>query len=464
MAKTARQGTFPGMEPDETPDETNPPRPQSAREPRAADKPAGAARASAAIAETAAPRPASLKGKSVWVVDANSLIFQVFHALPEMTSPRGEPVSAVFGFSRDMLYLLEEQKPDYLFVAFDGTERTFRHEVYEAYKAHREEMPVDLVPQYGPIRRLLAALGVPIIEFDAYEADDILATLARLTTELGGDCYLVTGDKDARQLIGEHVKIYNVRKNELYGPEALLADWGVRPEQVVDFQALVGDPVDNVPGVPLIGPKMAGEYLQKYGTLDELLARADELLKGKRRDNLIALRDQALLSRRLARLEQNVPVPIEWNAAKVEGVDARALAELFSELGFRTLAQKYSAIPRRAAASPWQADYQLVATPERLAWLVNQMSRQQSVSIDTETTDRRPRFAEIVGYSFAWNEGQAYYVPVRAPAGEPRLEPAETLALLRPILENPAIEKVGQNLKYDMVVLASVDVKRKSAS
>ena len=207
--------------------------------------------------------PGTLKGKSVWVVDANSLIFQVFHALPEMTSPRGEPVSAAFGFTRDMLYLLEQKKPDYLFVAFDGPERTFRHELYEDYKANRDEMPVDLVPQYDPIRRLLAGLGVPILEFHAYEADDLLATVAHQVNELDGECYLVTGDKDARQLITERVKVYNVRKDQVYDAEALKNDWGVRPEQVVDFQALVGDSVDNVPGVPLIGPKFAREYLHK---------------------------------------------------------------------------------------------------------------------------------------------------------------------------------------------------------
>ena len=233
--------------------------------------------------------PPTLPGQTVWVVDANSLIFQVFHALPEMTSPRGEPVSAVFGFTRDMLYLLEQKKPDYLFVAFDGPEQTFRHEMYDDYKAQRGEMPVDLVPQFAPIRRVLAALGMPMLE---------LRRLTRPTTcwprsptrsnELEGECYLVTGDKDCRQLITERVKVYNIRKDQMYDAAALEADWGVRPEQVVDFQALVGDSVDNVPGVPLIGPKIAGEYLQKYDTLDELLAHADELPKGKRKDNLIA--------------------------------------------------------------------------------------------------------------------------------------------------------------------------------
>ncbi len=389
----------------------------------------------------------------MWVVDANSLIFQVFHALPEMTSPQGEPVSAVYGFTRDMLYLLEQKRPDYLFVAFDGPEPTFRHEMYEAYKAQRSEIPVDLVPQFEPIRRLLAGLNVPIVELETFEADDLLATIAHEVNERDGDCYLVTGDKDARQLITERVKVYNIRKDQVYDACALKEDWGVRPEQVVDFQALVGDSVDNVPGVPLVGPKIAGEYLQKYDTLDNLLAHAAELPKGKRRDNLINLREQALLSRELVELDRHVPVAIDWQAAHVEGVNRPALAQLFGELGFHTFAQKFAALPQRKPKTEWKAAYETIATPERLAWLVEQLAAQRAIAFDTETTALQPRFAEVVGYSFSWNQGEAYYVPVRAPAGEPQLDPAETLEALRPILENPRIEKVGQNLKYDMVVL-----------
>ena len=403
-------------------------------------------------------RPASLKGQTVWVVDANSLIFQVFHALPEMTSPQGEPVSAVFGFARDMVMLLEQKKPTYLFVAFDGPERTFRHELYEDYKANRDEMPDDLAPQYEPIERLLGALNVPVLAYEGYEADDLLATIAHQTNELEGECYIVSSDKDCRQLITDLVKVYNVRKDQVYDAEALKAEWGIRPDQAVDFQALVGDSVDNVPGVPLIGPKIAGEYLRKYDTLDGLLARADELPKGKRKDNVIAMREQALMSRELVRLDRHVPVRIDWDAARVRGVNREALVELFAELGFHKLKEKFAALPEETSPQNWQADYQLIATPERLKWLVDQLGRQESFSFDTETTHLWPRWAEIVGYSFSWTDGQAYYVPVRAPAGDPCLDPSETLEALRPVLENPDIEKVGQNLKYDMIVLRTAGV------
>ncbi len=214
------------------------------------------AAASGPASADAAGEVPDLRGKSVWVVDAHSLIFQVFHAIPEMTSPRGRSVNAVFGFTRDMLFLLETKRPDYLFCAFDMDGLTFRHELFADYKKDRTEMPDDLPQQIELIYRVLEALGVPAIGLAGYEADDVLATLARITEERGGDCFLVSGDKDCRQLISDRVKVYNVRKNEAFDATALAADWGIRPEQVVDFQALVGDSVDNVPGVPGIGPTM----------------------------------------------------------------------------------------------------------------------------------------------------------------------------------------------------------------
>ena len=171
----------------------------------------------------------SLAGQTVFVIDANSLIFQVFHAIPEMTSPKGEPVNAVFGFVRDILYIAQTKEPNYLFCAFDMAGPTFRHELYADYKVHRTEMPDELVPQFPAIRRVLQALGVPILELESYEADDILATLARVTEELGGECYLVTADKDCRQLITDHVKVYNVRKNLVYDAAELAKEWGVSP-------------------------------------------------------------------------------------------------------------------------------------------------------------------------------------------------------------------------------------------
>ncbi|MBX3412309.1 MAG: DNA polymerase I [Pirellulales bacterium] len=402
--------------------------------------------------------PGDLTGKTVYIIDANALIFQVFHAIPTMTSPQGEAVNAVYGFTRDILFLLETKKPDYLFAAFDMKGPTFRHELYGDYKVHRAEMPDELVPQLPKIRQMLTAFGVPVLELESFEADDILATVARITSESGGECRLVTSDKDCRQLIEDRVCVYNVRKDQVYDATALAADWHVRPEQVVDFQALVGDSVDHVPGIPGIGPKAAAEVLEKFGTLDAALERADEISAAKRRQLLKDHREQALLSRELVRLDRQVPIAIDWSAGRAGQLHAPEILSHFTSWGFHSFAERVRSLSDEERGSTWEADYHTVATPEALAQLVAEMSRQKLVSVDTETTSVRPTEADIVGYSFAWEPGEAYYVPVCAPHGEPCLDGNETLEALRPIFENPAIGKLGQNLKYDLLVLRAAGV------
>ncbi|MBS0208169.1 MAG: DNA polymerase I [Planctomycetes bacterium] len=410
-----------------------------------------------ADASTSAEVP-DLRGKSVWVVDANSLIFQVFHAIPEMTSPRGEPVNAVFGFTRDLLMMLDKQKPDYLFCAFDTAEPTFRHTLFEPYKGKRAEMPTDLAPQFEIIERMTAALGVPRLRLPGYEADDVLATVARIADEQGGECYLVTADKDCRQLITERVKIYNVRKDIVYNAAALKEDWGVRPDQVVDFQTLVGDSVDNIPGVPQIGPKTARELLEKFDTLDKLLERVDEVAGDKKRENLRNGREQAMLSRQLVRLDTHTPVPIDWAAGQAGRLNVPALIELCGEYGFHRFADQFRALQQAATPAVWEANYQLVDTPEAFAALVKKLAERKVLSFDTETTSVNPTQAEIVGYSFGWAPGEAAYVPVRGPAGAKLIAPEVALAALRPLLEDATIKKIGQNLKYDMLVLRTQGV------
>ena len=227
-----------------------------------------------------------LKGKTVWVIDTLSRVYQLFHALPEMSSPTGTPVQAVYGFTKDLLAIIEKRKPEYVFCAMDAPGKTFRHQMHAAYKGTRAEMPADLVPQIPLIRTLCATMGIPCLELSGYEADDILATLTRATTARGGSVILATSDKDARQLLSDRVKLLNLRTNTMMGPEELVADWGVRPEQVVDWLSLVGDSADNVPGVPLIGPKAATELLQNFGDLDTILARLSEVKGAKKQENL----------------------------------------------------------------------------------------------------------------------------------------------------------------------------------
>lgn len=456
--QTSRQTMFPGMSADEEPRQ-----PADAGETASGDGLHGEAvevSVGSAAAENAAPaaQPAPeaadplLDGASVWVVDANSLIFQVFHAIPEMTSPKGEPVNAVFGFGRDMLRLILHKAPDYLFVALDPPGKTFRDELYPEYKATRAKMPDDLSPQFPKILQLLEALAIPVLMCEGYEADDVLATVARRAAQQGGYCYLVTSDKDCRQLISDRVQLYNPRKDQTYDAAALLEDWGVRPDQVVDYQALVGDAVDNIPGVPLIGPKAARELLEKYDTLEGILEHLDEL-KGKRRENLQTYGEQARASRQLAALHDEVPIAIDWEAGKLGRFDRQRFLALMQEWGFRTMAQQLDAIaPEPRVAAP-RGTYRLVTDEAALRALAAELSRQRQLSLDTETTDTRPMCAELVGLSFAWRAGEGVYVPVRCPPDEHCLPKEVVLEALRGVLENPQIAKVGQNLKYDVLVL-----------
>jgi DNA polymerase-1 len=450
--------------------------------------------------ETSSP-PAD---RTVYAVDAHNLIYQVFHALPEMSGPSGQPVGAVQGFVRDVLDLIESKGAEYLVCAFDHSERTFRNDLYTEYKAHREEMPADLQLQIPVIRQFLEALGVWTLAIPGFEADDVLATLARQVEAAGGRCLLVTSDKDCRQLITDRVQLLDMRKNKVFDAAALGERWGIRPDQVVDFQSLVGDSTDNVPGVKQIGEKSAQELLAKYGTLEEIFAHASEITGEKRRQNLIAGHEMALLSRELVRLKTDVPIALDWDAARVGRCDPAALAALCRECGFRQLARRIenlaikfgpcqplprstadkaaatdelveeAAEPPAAALPPqplttadspeWQANYRTIATTAELAELVATLARHKRISIDTETTSVCARAAEIVGYSFAWAPGEAVYIPVRAPAGEPQLDPVLVRDALRPVLENSAIEKIGQNIKYDQVVLRVAGVELKGTA
>ncbi|MEI6241299.1 MAG: DNA polymerase I, partial [Planctomycetia bacterium] len=315
------------------------------------------------VASAAVP---DLAGKSVWVIDTLSRVYQLFHALPEMTSPQGTPVAAVYGFTRDLLDIIEKKKADYLLCALDAPGPTFRHERFEAYKANRAEMPADLVPQIPLVRQLLDVMGIPCLEMPGYEADDILATLARQVTGQGGACVLATSDKDARQLLSERVRLLNLRTNAFLGSDELRAEWGIRPDQVVDYLTLVGDSADNVPGVPLIGPKIASELLQAHGSLDHVLAHPDVVSGKKRQENLRTYAEAARASRELVRLDADVPLTVPWDAARLHAPDGERLGTFLKELGFQSLVTKARQSATRArpqAAAAQRTMFDLTAEP-----------------------------------------------------------------------------------------------------
>ncbi len=283
--------------------------------------------------------------QTVYVMDVHYLMYQVFHALPDIRSPADHPVAAVHGFIQDVVGLVKKNHADYVFCAFDSpVGETFRRQRYPAYKANREEMPEDLRVQMPLVRRMLEAMSVPILECPGYEADDVLATVAREAERRDMLCFLVTGDKDCRQLISERVKIFNNRKNEVFDAESLARAWGIRADQVVDFQTLVGDAVDNVPGVPLIGLKTAGHVLARLETLDNVLAHADEVSGEKRRANLKQARESALFTRELVRLIDSVPLEIDWESSRIGGMDQQQIQPLCRELGLHRLAERLAAL------------------------------------------------------------------------------------------------------------------------
>jgi len=402
---------------------------------------------------------------SFYILDTYSLIFQVFHAIPEMTGPAGQPTQAVFGIFRDILNIIRDRKPDYFAAAFDGAGPVFRNEIFTEYKANRAAMPADLVPQIPVIRRLFEGFRIPVLTYTGYEADDVIATLAKRGEERGLDVSICTADKDARQLITDHVKIVNLRKNTVMDAEGLEKDWGIRPDQVVDFLSLTGDSVDNVPGVPGIGPGFASTYLKQFGSLDNLFKNLDQV-KGKKQQLLRDNQDTALRARSLVALKDDLDLPLDWDQLKRNPADLPALKALCIECGFhRFLAEiggkeqgDQDASSSKRPEAEWKADYRVIDRPELFEAFLADLREQTKFCFDTETTAIDPLRASLVGLSFSWQAGEAYYLPLRGPMGARLLHEESTLAAIRPILADPAVEKVGQNIKYDMLALGRAGI------
>jgi DNA polymerase-1 len=390
---------------------------------------------------------------TLYILDAYSLIYQVFHAIPRtMAGPAGQPTNAVFGIFRDLLTILKSRKPDYLAAAFEGGGAQKRVAISADYKATRSAMPDDLQPQIEVIRRVVEAFRVPVLLHDGAEADDVIATVASRATERGIDVMICTKDKDARQLLSEHVKIIDFRTGKILDVEGLKAEWGIAPEQVIDFLALTGDEVDNIKGIPNIGPKFASEFLQKFGTLDALLANPEAVRGPAKQKALREHADTARKARELVALETDLPLELDWEALRTKPGDSKALKALCIECGFHSFLEQIGP-EEKDPEKPWPYDYTVIDTTEKLAGFVEELGRQPKFCFDTETTALDPLRAELVGLSFSWKEGEGYYIPVRAPFHNKALDVSAVLEALKPALTNPATEKVGQNVKYDMLVL-----------
>jgi DNA polymerase-1 len=422
--------------------------------------------------------------KHVFLIDGSGFVFRAFHGLPPMNRRDGTPTGAVLGFVNMLMKIMREHEADAVAVIFDAGRVTFRNQLYQDYKAHRPEAPPELVPQFPLVREATRAFGLPAIELDGFEADDVIATYARLARERGAKVTIVSADKDLMQLVEDHdVVLYDYFKNRALGSAEVKERFGVGPGRVVDVQSLAGDSTDNVPGVPGIGVKTAAELINHYGDLDTLLARAGEIKQPKRRESLINFADQARLSRELARLRADVPVPVPLEALARQEPDAAQLRAFLETMEFRSVlarlggaaadpagaktgAASAAADPPPAAQQPkpaanGAARYELVQDLAHLERWVARAFEAGMVAVDTETTSLDPSRATLIGVSLAVQPGEACYVPLaHVPpdllGAEPIRQIARQAALdcLKLLLEDAAVLKIGHNIKYDLRVFA----------
>jgi DNA polymerase I len=398
------------------------------------------------------------------LVDGSSYLFRAYHALPKLTNSRGEATGALVGVLNMLRKLVDEYRPEYMAVVFDTPGKTFRDDLYPAYKAHRPPMPDDLREQIEPLYAIVRAMGLPLLAVVEVEADDVIGTLATQAAARGIATLISTGDKDLAQLVGPHVTLVNTMSDTLLDPAGVMEKFGVAPGQIVDWLSLVGDSVDNIPGVPKCGPKTAVKWLHAYGSLDALVAHADEIT-GAVGDNLRASLDQLPLARALATIKCDVPLELGPTDLRPGAPDVPALQIWYERLeSRRLLATLETAEPSAGSepdaparsAQPDAASYDLVLTKDAFETWVARLEGTELFAFDTETTGLDYMTAGLVGLSFAVEAGAAAYVPVgHTYMGAPDQLPRDAvLARLKPLLEDPLRAKVGQNLKFDMSILA----------
>ncbi|MEC9154818.1 MAG: DNA polymerase I [Pseudomonadota bacterium] len=399
------------------------------------------------------------------LVDGSSYLFRAFYALPDLATKAGEPTGAIRGVISMIRKLAKDYPGSPVAVVFDAPGKTFRDDMYSEYKANRSSMPDELREQIQPIHDLIRAMGLPLICIEGVEADDVIGTYATMATEQKRATVISTGDKDMAQLVSEHVTLVNTMTDTQMDRQGVVDKFGVTPEQIVDYLALMGDSVDNIPGVPKVGPKTAAKWLNEFGTLDELMQRADEI-KGKIGENLRNALDQLPLSKALTQIKCDVSLPLSLEQLQPTEPDQVHLRDAFARLEFKSwleaLDSDDAAVQQPDAAQPvfHERDYHLVTTEQELQQWVEELRSAGEFAVDTETTSINYMQAELVGFSFASAPGRAAYVPVAHdyPGAPDQLSLDAALAMLKPLLEDPKLTKIGQNLKYDMSVLARYGV------
>ena len=391
------------------------------------------------------------------LVDGSSYLFRAFHALPKLSNSKGQETGAILGVINMLRKLRDEYQPEHMAVVFDAKGKTFRNDIYPDYKANRPPMPDELRSQIEPLHELVEAMGFPIIVVPDVEADDVIGTYAKQASEQNIDTLISTGDKDLAQLVNPHVTLINTMNNTILDEKGVEEKFDVPPEAIVDYLALMGDTSDNIPGVPKVGPKTAAKWLKQYGSLDNLVAHADEI-KGKVGENLRAHLDKLPLSKELTTIRRDVKLDTPIEALNLKPPQTDKLRKIYTDLEFKNwLAELEGNGASDSAGAQADSDYQTVLDKKAYQQWLKDLKKAGRFAFDTETTSLDYMKARVVGISFAIKPGLAAYVPFAHdyPGAPDQLDEATVLGDIRPLLESDRIEKIGQNLKYDAHVLAN---------
>ncbi|UCF00164.1 MAG: DNA polymerase I [Planctomycetota bacterium] len=413
--------------------------------------------------------------KKLYIIDGHAHIYAAYYAkMRPLTTPTGEPIQATYIFTTTIVGLIQRLKPDMLAVAMDSKAPTFRSEIYPEYKAHRPQMPDDMPAQINRIEQILDAMNVPVLRLDGFEADDIIGTLAKKAAAKGYDVLICSKDKDILQLLDKHISVFDNKTDTLTDANTMLKQMGVTPAQFVDCLALQGDTTDNVPGIPDVGPKTALDWIQKYGSIENLYDHIDEI-KGKRAQNLRKFKANISLSKELVTIDCNVPIEIDYKALALKKFNQAELAQIFTELGFNRLLTQLGLetssvvqplgtsaatveLDEPASNRTTSHDYQLIDTQEKFDSFFKELKKQKLFAIDTETNSIDPMRADLVGIAFSWQPHKAFYLVVKAPLGAKYLDLNVLRRRLAPILADENVKKIGQNIKYDLLVLKNAEM------
>ena len=388
--------------------------------------------------------------RTLYLIDGSAYVYRAYHAIRSLANSKGLPTNAAFGFTRMLIKLIEDRSPEYVVMFFDAKGPTFRHEIYQDYKANRPPMPEDLSIQIPYIKEITHGFNIPVIEMQGFEADDLIGTFRYQAEKAGFFVVMVTGDKDFVQLVTDNAVIWDPMKEKTIDIKTVRDDFGVEPYQMIDVMALSGDASDNVPGVPGIGPKTALSLIKTFGTVERLYERVHTITKKKQHENLVQYKEQAFMSKELVKINIDVPFPFNPENFNYKTPDNTRLSKLFKNLEFRQLQQ---AFPKRSDLS--NKNYRAIYDMSVLYDLIERLKKAEIFAIDTETTSKDPMKANLVGLSFSIEPDEAFYIPCAHdyPEAPEQLELKKVLSQLKPVLENPDVKKIGQNIKYDWMVL-----------